>query len=60
MNLSDSDIVRYILQQYQIIEQDNESTADAILTNTCTIREQAEVKICNRLHDIKHNRKKEW
>ena len=59
MNLSDSDIVRYILQQYQIIEQDNESTADVILTNTCAMREEAEGKLWNRLHDIKHNRK-EW
>lgn len=40
MNLSDSDIIRSILNESNMIEEDNESKADVILTNTCAIREK--------------------
>jgi tRNA-2-methylthio-N6-dimethylallyladenosine synthase len=53
MNFSDSEIVASILfeQGYKTVESPEE--ADLILVNTCSIRENAELRVRQRLHDFK-------
>jgi len=57
MNVADSEVVAAILQQqrYQVVKE--LSLADVILINTCSIRENAENKIRNRLNQIKKYKK---
>ena len=57
MNVADSEVVAAILQQqsYDIIK--DPSVADVILINTCSIRENAEQKIRNRLQHMKKFKK---
>lgn len=53
MNVSDSDIVRALLLKSGMGETDVEEEADLLLTNTCAIREGAEVKVWNRLKELR-------
>jgi tRNA-2-methylthio-N6-dimethylallyladenosine synthase len=56
MNFSDSEVVASILKQdYQLTT--NIKDADLILINTCSIRDNAEKRVENRLHSIKHLKK---
>ncbi len=57
MNFSDSEIVASILIKEGFRTTDNEDEADLILMNTCSIRENAELKIRNRLQHLKRNKK---
>ena len=52
MNVVDSEVVAAILQQhnYQVTEQLDE--ADLVLVNTCSIRDNAEQKVRNRIHEF--------
>ena len=58
MNVADSEVVASVMQMagYELCE--NESEADAILLNTCSIRENAENKIYNRLETLHAEQKK--
>lgn len=58
MNVADSEVVAAILakQNYSVVNE--ASDADVILINTCSIRENAEQKIRNRLSHIKAFKKK--
>ncbi len=58
MNVADSEVVAAILakQNYSVVNE--ASDADVILINTCSIRENAEQKIRNRLNHIKAFKKK--
>lgn len=58
MNLSDTEIVSSVLTQngFSIVNQANK--ADVILLNTCSVRENAERKIFERLTHLKQYRKK--
>lgn len=58
MNFSDSEIVASILMKegYQTTRDANE--ADLVLMNTCAIRDNAEVRVRNRLNDFKKAKKK--
>ena len=47
MNVSDSEIVRSILETQQTKISETEENADLVLVNTCAIRENAELKIWN-------------
>ena len=58
MNFSDSEVVASILTDQGYTTTRNEAEADIILINTCSIRENAEQKVRNRLTDFK-NRKKD-
>jgi tRNA A37 methylthiotransferase MiaB len=49
MNVSDSEIVRSVLQKQGHYPANTAETADLVLLNTCAIRENAEAKIWNRL-----------
>ncbi|MCX7637948.1 MAG: tRNA (N6-isopentenyl adenosine(37)-C2)-methylthiotransferase MiaB [Cyclobacteriaceae bacterium] len=57
MNFSDSEIVASILQKEGFDTTTDESQADVIFLNTCSIREKAEQTVRNRLTQI-HNLKK--
>ncbi|MFH1051110.1 MAG: tRNA (N6-isopentenyl adenosine(37)-C2)-methylthiotransferase MiaB [bacterium] len=58
MNLSDTEIVSSILEEngYSMVKSAN--TADVILLNTCSVRENAERKIFERLTHLKQYKKK--
>ena len=58
MNVADSEVVASIMQMagYELCEDEN--MADAILLNTCSIRENAENKIYNRLETLHAEQKK--
>ncbi len=58
MNVADSEVVASVMQMagYELCENENE--ADAILLNTCSIRENAENKIYNRLETLHAEKKK--
>ncbi len=59
MNFSDSEIVASVLTTngYQLTNQSDD--ADLVLINTCSIRDNAERKVLNRLNDFKRRKKKE-
>jgi tRNA-2-methylthio-N6-dimethylallyladenosine synthase len=57
MNFSDSEVVVSILKQdYQLVSHIEK--AELILINTCSIRENAEKRVMNRLNEIKHLKKR--
>ena len=58
MNVADSEVVASIMQMagYELCE--NEDEAEAIFLNTCSIRENAENKIYNRLETLHAEKKK--
>lgn len=58
MNVSDSDIVRALLLESGMRECSQEADAQVVLTNTCAIRENAELKVWNRLEALKSSRYK--
>ena len=53
MNVSDSEIVASVLQSANYAVTDDLNDADAILVNTCAIRDGAEAKIWHRLRQLK-------
>ena len=58
MNVADSEVVASVMKMagYDVCE--NEDEADAIFLNTCSIRENAENKIYNRLETLYAEKKK--
>ena len=58
MNLSDTEIVSSILVNNGFHLSDKLDNADVILLNTCSVRENAEKKIFQRLNHLKHYKKK--
>jgi tRNA-2-methylthio-N6-dimethylallyladenosine synthase len=59
MNFSDSEVVASILAKEGFTTTRDESEADIILLNTCSIRENAEQKVRVRLSDFKTRKKKQ-
>jgi len=59
MNFSDSEVVASILTDQGYTTTRNEAEADIILINTCSIRENAEQKVRNRLTDFKNRKKRQ-
>lgn len=60
MNVADSEVVASIMEMDGYSLVDNEKDADAVFVNTCSIREQAEQRVINRLdyfNAIKKKRK---
>jgi len=57
MNYSDSEIVASILKDEGYDLTQNYKAADVILMNTCSIRENAEDRVRNRLKDFQHIKK---
>lgn len=58
MNLSDSEIVLGLLGEYGYIASVEIENSDVIFLNTCSVRENAEIKIFNRLKALTHYKKK--
>jgi tRNA-2-methylthio-N6-dimethylallyladenosine synthase len=56
MNEYDSELVRAILKKADYTLTDSTSEADIVLLNTCSIRENANVKVFNRVSRIRHER----
>lgn len=54
MNVNDSEVVLSILQNSGYSLCDTPESADLILINTCSIRENAEQKIWSRIEQLKH------
>lgn len=57
MNFADSEVVASILAKDGFETTRNVEEADVILLNTCSIRENAEVRVRKRLHDFKKQKK---
>lgn len=57
MNFSDSEIVASILTEQGFTTTTDYTEADVILVNTCAIRENAEQRVRQRLHDFKKIKK---
>lgn len=57
MNFADSEIVNSILIEDGMTVAQTPESADVILVNTCSIRENAETKVWNRLKEIRHLKK---
>ena len=58
MNAGDTEIVVSIMQREGYIYTDDIETADIILLNTCSIRDNAEQRIWGRLNEIRRYRKR--
>jgi tRNA-2-methylthio-N6-dimethylallyladenosine synthase len=58
MNFADSEIVTAILQEQGFSTTADLEQADLIFLNTCSIRENAEQKVRNRLQQLRHVKKK--
>ncbi len=61
MNVADSEVVAAIMEMAGYTISDKIDDADAVLLNTCSIRDNAEQKILNRLeffHSLKKKKKK--
>lgn len=58
MNFSDTEIIASVLNDMGYGFTDQELTADLVMLNTCSIRENAESKIWNRLTALRHAKKK--
>ena len=48
MNVADTEVVVSILKEHGFLHTDNMGSADLILVNTCSIRENAEQRIWGR------------
>lgn len=57
MNFADSEVVASILAKDGFQTTTNFEEADVILLNTCSIRENAEIRVRKRLHDFKKQKK---
>lgn len=58
MNFSDTEIIASMLTEQGFGFTKDELNADLVLLNTCSIRENAEQKVWNRLEQLKHIKKK--
>lgn len=56
MNFSDSEVVAAILSENGYTTTRNIKEADLVLLNTCSIRENAETRVRNRLTEFKHKK----
>lgn len=58
MNFSDSEIVASILSESGFSSTKNETEADVVLLNTCSVRDNAEQRVRHRLMHLKASKKK--
>jgi len=57
MNARDSEKLVGILEQIGYVEEVNEEKADFVIFNTCTVRENANMRVYGRLGQLKKNKK---
>jgi tRNA-2-methylthio-N6-dimethylallyladenosine synthase len=58
MNEYDSDLALSLLQSRGYLQVQTEEEADLVLLNTCSVREHAELRVFQQLHQLKHIKKK--
>jgi tRNA-2-methylthio-N6-dimethylallyladenosine synthase len=58
MNVADSEVIASVMKMADYESQDSIEGADALLLNTCSVRDNAEQKIFNRLETLHAMRKK--
>ncbi len=58
MNVADSEVVASVMEMDGFQLTENEKEADAIFINTCSVRDNAEQRVYNRLENIRALRKK--
>ena len=58
MNVADTEVVVSILKEHGFLHTDNMGSADLILVNTCSIRENAEQRIWGRLDLFRKEKRK--
>ncbi|OGB61365.1 MAG: tRNA (N6-isopentenyl adenosine(37)-C2)-methylthiotransferase MiaB [Caldithrix sp. RBG_13_44_9] len=56
MNEYDTELVRAVLQKENYTLVENESEADIVMLNTCSVRENANRKVYNRIHTLRRER----
>lgn len=56
MNVYDTDIVKSVLLKQGYELTDRETEADVVLLNTCSVRDNANRKVYNRIHTIRNGR----
>lgn len=54
MNEYDTELVKAILDQEDYVLTDSPEEAEVVLLNTCSVRENANRKVFNRIHQIQH------
>ncbi len=57
MNFSDSEIVASVLMEQGFVTTPDPKQADVVLLNTCAIRENAELRVRQRLQDFKNEKR---
>lgn len=57
MNVADSEVVASVMETIGYCMTDNEDDADAILVNTCSVRDNAEVRVLGRLQMLQLKKK---
>jgi len=57
MNFADSEVVASIMAEVGVETTNDEMEADIIFINTCSIRDNAEQRIRNRLKHLRHNKR---
>ena len=58
MNVADSEVIASVMKMADYESQDSIEGADAVLLNTCSVRDNAEQKIFHRLEELNHLRLK--
>lgn len=56
MNEYDTELVKSILTQHDYSITREEADADIVMLNTCSVRDNANRKVYNRVHEIRHGR----
>ena len=57
MNARDSEKLVGVLEQIGYVEEPDEDKADFVIYNTCTVRENANMRVYGRLGQLKHVKK---
>ena len=60
MNVADSEVVASVMQMAGYETTENLDVADAVFLNTCSVRDNAEQKIFNRLEALNAERRRRW
>ena len=60
MNVADSEVVASVMQMAGYETTENLNVADAVFLNTCSVRDNAEQKIFNRLEALDAERRRRW
>ena len=60
MNVADSEVVASVMQMAGYETTENLDVADAVFLNTCSVRDNAEQKIYNRLEALDAERRRRW